>query len=505
MIRVKAQILALFTIIALSVYFFVRVIILSFSGYSIIEQIAAVALFSAEIHALLHSLGYMIYIVRKPGRLPDPPCVKLDNNKLPHVSIIVAARHEPEEVLRHTLTTFHNLRYKNKEIYLLDDSSLPTFKRQADNLAKEFNIHLFRRGKRHGAKAGIINDFINKKLKSKYLVIFDADQNPMPDFLEKVVSVMEADSLLGFVQTPQSYTNSEVSPIAKNAAMQQAIFYENICEGKSPVNSVFCCGTNVIFRVAALRSVGGFDEESITEDFATSVKIHIKGWKSLYYSHAKTFGMAPESLPQYFKQQVRWATGNLSILRKILWAFLTHPFKLKFVQWWEYFLSSTYYLVGIAFFILMISPINFLLFNIPSFFIHPEIYLVVYLPYFIFSIMAFYSTLTTRHYTVSDIYKGVIINFINFPFYILAAFYGFSGKKMKFEITQKGNSEVVAWPKLWPYYAMILLSVVALFAGFIRFHENPYGIGINIFWISYHLFILMHIFWLNKKPKLEDN
>src|SRR5437764_501255 len=98
-------------------------------------------------------------------------------------------------------------------------------------------------------------------------LVFDADQNPTPSFLKETVSLIERDPKIAFVQTPQFYSNMDVSHLAKAAAVQQSIFFENICQAKESVDAMFCCGTNFLMRKSALWEAGGFDETSITEDF----------------------------------------------------------------------------------------------------------------------------------------------------------------------------------------------------------------------------------------------
>ena len=54
-----------------------------------------------------------------------------------------------------------------------------------------------------------------------------------------------------------------------------------------------------------------------------------------------TFGMGPEDLGSYFKQQNRWAMGNVGVLRTVLLNFLKSPFSLKPIQWFEYMITGS--------------------------------------------------------------------------------------------------------------------------------------------------------------------
>ncbi|OHE73886.1 MAG: hypothetical protein A2Y14_03340 [Verrucomicrobia bacterium GWF2_51_19] len=480
-------------------YFATRVVVFVSSEYSFVDSIFAFFLMIAEGHMILHTLGFAfnIFYVFDPDRRREPNYT-LKGSPLVHV--IVPARHEPKAVLEKTFQMLALLRYANKEIFLLDDSSDPVYQREAEEVAQRFGAQLFRREPRHGAKAGIVNDFLQHS-DAKYVAVFDADQTPMPDFLEKVVPILEHDTQLAFVQTPQFYANLN-NRIARCACVQQSIFYEYICEGKSASNAMFCCGTNVVFRSSALKSVGGFDESSVTEDFATSILIHLKGYKSLYYNHAAAFGMAPESLLAYFKQQTRWATGCVDVCRRIAKKFLMNPRGLTPRQWMEYFLSGSYYFIGWTFFILMLSPVLYLFFGIPRFFAYPNVYFLTFMPYITLSLILFLSTMMDRRYSFTDIYRAVFLGFNSFPIYMRASFLGLIGKKIPFAITDKGKTNALPLITLWPQWTMILANVTAIFIGVVRiyYRENPYAIGVNIFWAAYHTFVLSHIFYFNKRP-----
>ena len=488
----------LLTLTLASIYAVVRTVLFFYLDYSPVERLFGALLITGELFILLHSAGYMIGFIRIRNRTAEPPQSLNPPEDQPWVAILVAARHEPRHVLEKTFITITNILYERKRVYFLDDSSDEQYKREAEAIAKDLELTLFRREIRHGAKAGIINDCLSG-LREKYIVIFDADQQPMPEFLHPLIRLMEAAPRLGFIQTPQFYTNIETNPIARASAFQQSVFYEYICEGKSAADSMFCCGTNVIFRTEALKEVGGFDDTTVTEDFATSIKFHSKGWKSLYHNHTSAFGMGPEDLGSYFKQQFRWANGTLTVFKRVLMKFLRHPFSLNSVQWWEYFLSSTYYFIGIAYFFLMLCPILYLLFNIPSFYALPEIYFLSYLPYMFFAMTLFYILLSTRNYTFRDLFMGQVLGICAFPVYIKAAIAAMLGVKTSFGITSKEGAVKLPYTKLWPQIMMLLLSWAAMVWGINRFiYEHNPAILINLFWTAYHFLLLTGIFYFNE-------
>lgn len=500
----KSVVLALagFAVIAILIYFIARSLLFLYSAYTGIEKVSAVLLISSELFVLLHGLGYVLNIINATSFKGNGLHFKaVSFNSKPPVAILVAARHEPKEVIENTILTINNIDYPNKELYFLDDSSDERYMKEADELSRKYNFKIFRRALRRGAKAGIINDCI-KGLNHKYVVIFDADQNPLPNFLNVLIPIMEDNDKLAFTQTPQFYTNIDKNRVARAAAFQQAVFYEYICEGKSSREAMFCCGTNVIFRLKALLAVNGLDESTVTEDFATSLKLHSAGWSSLYYNHVYAFGMGPNNILGYFKQQFRWAAGTITVLKKLVLLLILRPFSLSFSQWWEYFLSGSYYLVGVAFFFLMVCPLAYLLFNVPSFFASQSVYLFTYLPYIILTTSVFYNVLRKRNYTIQDLFLGQLLGACTFPVYLSAGICALFGFKVTFGITEKNNGTAASYAVLWPQILFIFINIIALTWGLNRFiYERDMAILVNSFWVLYHTAVLSGIFYFNRDNK----
>jgi len=271
-----------------AVYLIVRIILFMITDHVWYEKALALLLLMAEIFILVHGIGYFLEILSVAWTRRDFSRKELPTEPLPAyppVAIVMPSYKEPLEVVKNSLITFYNLSYPNKYIYFLDDTrydvpwdtpeNMEAYKRSIEELCQYVGVDLFRR-KWHGAKAGIINDFMeyldgqtregfvfhnySKKIKKeteRYMVVFDADSNPFPDFLEPLVARMEDNPELAFIQTPQYYINFDSNRIARAAGLQQTVFYEYICEGKASKDATFCCGTNVLFRREALKSVGG--------------------------------------------------------------------------------------------------------------------------------------------------------------------------------------------------------------------------------------------------------
>jgi cellulose synthase (UDP-forming) len=485
-------------LISIIVYLLVRSVFIIYADYVVFEKILAVVFFLSEAFIMFHAFGYLGTIYRL-NRSPETKEIQpLPRNDFPSVAIFIPARHESKEVLEATIMSCYNLAYPNKTIYLLDDSSLRQYKDEAQELARKYDVQIFRRTERHGAKAGIIND-CTKMLSEKYIAIFDADQNPLPMFLSKLIPILEADPKLAFVQTPQFYSNTGTNRITLASNMQQAVFYEYVCEAKSSSQAMICCGTNVVLKRAALEDAGGFDESTVTEDFATSFALHAKGWKSLYNNQVNTYGMGPGDLDSYFTQQSRWAMGNVRVFRKVLSTLFRSPKTLRPLQWWEYLVSGSYYLTGWAYLFLFLCPVAYLFFNIPSFFMNPIVYTLTFIPYLMLSMAIFYNSMLSRRISIGQIIQGQLLSILTLPIYMKASLLGFLGVKGTFQITAKGRHKRASYAALWPQLLFWALNLAALTWGLNRFvYERTAAVLINGVWATYHCVLLSSIFYYNE-------
>ncbi|MET0303177.1 MAG: glycosyltransferase family 2 protein, partial [Microbacteriaceae bacterium] len=217
--------------------------------------------------------------------------------------------------------------------------------------AGEVGARYVRRMSNTGAKAGNLNHALTLA-KGDFFAVFDADFVPKPEFLIETVPFF-VDESVAFVQTPQAYGNLHTA-IARGAAYMQTMFYRFAQRGRNRFNAAFCVGTNVIFRRTAIDEIDGIYADSKSEDVWTALRLHEKGWRSIYIPDVLAIGDAPETIEAYSKQQLRWATGGFEIL-------LTHnPFsprrRLNADQRIQYFVTATFYLTGIAPLLLLLVP-----------------------------------------------------------------------------------------------------------------------------------------------------
>jgi cellulose synthase/poly-beta-1,6-N-acetylglucosamine synthase-like glycosyltransferase len=166
------------------------------------------------------------------------------------------------------------------------------------------------RGTKKGGKAGALNSFLHKT-DAEFLAIFDGDEVVRNGkFLTECMGHFEG-SRVAFVQTNKECAGEGLFERAANYT--NAAFVNLI----QPINSrkgvALFTGSCGIFRVAALRDVGGFPPSAI-EDIAVSLKLLWKGWSGKHVSRVYAIGGAVGGFRRFCSQHMRYIMGLTLLL-----------------------------------------------------------------------------------------------------------------------------------------------------------------------------------------------
>lgn len=362
----------------------------------------------------------------------------------PDVAVFITVCGEPADIIESTVIAAKKMKYPHFSIYILNDGKVANRSnwKEAEQIARRQAVACITRTIPGGAKAGNINNAM-AETSEPYIVVFDADHEPKPEFLRETVGYF-VDEKVAFVQSPQFYKNADVNQVAGGSWDQQALFFGPLLKGKDSVNSTFMCGTNMVLRRIALEEAGGMSEQSIAEDFLTSLLIHEKKWKSVYVDKVLAEGLAPEDFLSYYKQQFRWARGSLEIL------FSYNPLfrrGLTFAQKIQYLTSSSYYVSGIIVFINAFLPLTYFFFALKPLTINTMTLALIFLPY-IFVIL--YTLQLTSNFTYT--FRALSFSLGSASIYIKALWATITRKQNAFAVTSKtrvgGNHGKLVLPHL---------------------------------------------------------
>jgi cellulose synthase (UDP-forming) len=435
-------------------------------------------LIAAELFNLMQALGFWWTCANERVRERRPASERVA------VDVFVPVYKEPPEIVDLTVAAAVGLRGAEVRVHILDDGNDPAMR----DLAARYGVGYITREEHTGAKAGNINNAL-KVTDAPFIAVFDSDHVADPAFLEATLGHMD-DPKLAFVQTPQYYANNESGRIAAASWAQQALFFGAIARGKDGLDAVFCCGTNVLFRREAFESVGGFPENSLTEDFELSIVLHEQGWSSAYVPDVLARGLAPEDTAAYVSQQQRWARGCLSGIPRALRAKL--PLKKKA----QYLLSGLYFLSGWTILIYMSFPVVRLLgggqpiggIDAPEFLLH-------FAPYYAIAL-----TTAALAGAGSYTFAAFALAAANFWIHVLSTVYQVLGRSGSFVVTPKEGAAERQPGAVMPALGAIAVLVAVSIYGLSR-NRDAATIN-NVSFAVFHISVLLTGCWAAlEKPR----
>lgn len=342
-----------------------------------LDFVGTVFLYFAEVYALtIHFLGMFVNIWPIDSKIVPLPD---DVAAFPTVDIFIPTYNEEDEIVRLTATASTMIDYPRDKmnIYILDDGGTVAKRNDPENsssawdrhyrlrkMADEIGIHYLTREKNDHAKAGNINHAL-KLSEGELILILDCDHVPTRDILKKTTGWFLKDKKLFLVQTPHFFVNQ--TPVEKsveqfsNLPGENDMFYRVIHHGLDLWNSSYFCGSAAVLRRKYLEEVGGISGETITEDAETSLKLHNKGYNSVYIDRPMVCGLSPETFDDYIVQRSRWAQGMMQIF------ILKNPLFAKGLTLYQrlcYFNSAFFWFFGFSRFIFYIVPPLYFLFGL---------------------------------------------------------------------------------------------------------------------------------------------
>ncbi len=268
----------------------------------------------------------------KHRKLPD---------KLPFVSVVVAARNEEQNIAR-TLDSLVEIDYPHDrlEIIISDGASTDATPNIVEDYARRFPfVHLHRadQNRKIRGKANAVHQAVERS-KGEFIFLTDADCIVQKTWIKETLKFFTDDvGLVCGITIPKELDKTKRDNWFSAMQSLDWCYILGVSSGRASVGfPIGGIGNNFTFRKQTYQEIGGYEniKFSITEDFALFQAILKSRWKivfpTLYETHNFTEPM--QTAADLYAQKKRWTLGGLdaSAVHSFfaLLMFLVHLFSL---------------------------------------------------------------------------------------------------------------------------------------------------------------------------------
>jgi cellulose synthase/poly-beta-1,6-N-acetylglucosamine synthase-like glycosyltransferase len=246
--------------------------------------------------------------------------------------------------------------YPNFSVFVLDDSSSIKEQQLVNkiHLESKHGFRLIRRSHHSGYKAGNLNNIlfqIGKRF--TYICVIDSDEIIPNTFLRDLVSILEQNKDLGYVQA--SHRQYSETDFSKSIDNDVNLHWNYFFPARNIFGFIYSYGHGVLFRSQALLEIGGFPEIA-SEDIAVSCLLREKGYKGFFAYDVESKEEIPPSLQAFRRKNKKIVAGTLEFFSKYFWQFCRST-KIPLVEKIDF---------GITLFVIFL-PVLFLLYVVLSY------------------------------------------------------------------------------------------------------------------------------------------
>ena len=448
----------------------------------------SVPLLVLEFHAAL-GLALFTFSLWDVDRRPDARDVFATTDR---IAVLIPTYNESLEILTPTIAAAVAMRVDH-ETWVLDDGDRP----EVEQLALDLGARYLTRPEHTHAKAGNLNHALGV-IEADFVAVLDADHVASPDFLVHTLGYFD-DAGVALVQTPQEFYNTDSFEHQAGRDGQpdrfheQALFYRVLQPGKNRWGGAFWCGTGAVVRVAALREVGGVATDTITEDIHTTIRLHRRGWRTVYHNEVLARGLAASDAATYQLQRHRWGTGAMQVLRSenpMLVSGLSLPQRLSYAAtllgWFDAWRSLGYLLLPIIVLLTGAVPI--------------KADALTFTLFFGFTFLLQQLSLRVLSRGCHRPFLSIVFEFVRMTPNLLATLTLVTRRKVAFAVTPKGRTgdarRPAHEPRLLRYLALLSLFAGAWFAltllgSTFTHYEVPWAAYASFGWLVLNVFLLV--------------
>jgi biofilm PGA synthesis N-glycosyltransferase PgaC len=273
--------------------------------------------FLVGLYVILSSTGWVASAIRfalgREGRDSDA-FYEIPDDELPSITVLVPAYAE-EKTIGPCLDALREVNYPDLEVIAIDDGSPDrTAEIVTEKLAGDPRLRFLEKKVNEG-KAMAMNDALSITT-GEVVVVIDADARIHPYALRFMAAhFVRVPRVGGVTGNPRpinrvnTLTELQVAEYASNVSLMRR---SQVVWGRILTMS----GVISAFRRSVIAEVGPFDPSMATEDIELTWRIQRSFYDVRYEPRAVLGMVVPQTLPELWRQRMRWGRGLVEVLKK---------------------------------------------------------------------------------------------------------------------------------------------------------------------------------------------
>jgi cellulose synthase/poly-beta-1,6-N-acetylglucosamine synthase-like glycosyltransferase len=283
------------------------------------------SLYAIVILISVYTARHYIFTLNRLFGFQRHPYIDIDTAAWPPVTVLVAA-HNEEKVVAHILAALMGVNYPSDRMLVIpvNDRSTDRTREIIDRFCVDHpgRIHPFHRTGGKGGKAAALKD-VMELVETEVILIFDADYIPGSGLIKQLVAPF-FDPEVGGVMGRVVPLNVGTNLLTRLLDLERSGGYQVDQQARMNLRLVPQHGGTVAgVRLSALREIGGWNDNTLTEDTDLTYRLLLAGWKTVYQNRSECYEEVPETWQVRIKQIMRWAKGHNQAL-------VTYALKLLF-------------------------------------------------------------------------------------------------------------------------------------------------------------------------------
>lgn len=246
-------------------------------------------------------------------RFTDEQIAELDERSLPIYTILVPMYREAE-VLPQLIRNLERLDYPKAKLdvrlLIEEDDEETLLVLRSMKLPAYYTVlvvpHSLPKTKPKACNYGLI------RARGEYVVIYDAEDQPDPDQLKKVIAAFrQCPDNYACIQAKLNYFNSSQNLLTRWFTQEYSMWFELLLPGIMKLDvPIPLGGTSNHFKMKVLKDLNAWDPYNVTEDADLGIRLYKAGYKTAIVD-SRTWEEANSRVGNWIRQRSRWIKGYM--------------------------------------------------------------------------------------------------------------------------------------------------------------------------------------------------